>query len=419
MPNGLCWERRVLLNGLTVLVYPRKSALTAQLSVAVKYGSNYDFDEKSGRAHFLEHMLAGGSQKRIEVHHQIEKMGGSSNLQTTNEYTLITVDALPEKIAESSKALSQLLFDSSFEESKLELERKVILNELVDVFDDPAERVTEELIKALFKYHPVKNSILGTKKTLNEMQLADLEQVHQKYYTPKNMVLTITGNFQNNDLETVLEDFQDNDCAPPIMNSDCTKKEGKPKKKVVIKKKGCQQTHLRCGLRTATGKDKDRPALDLINSILASGESSRLFVELREKRGLTYDLGAVNEYGLDYGFSYAGCTVGVKSLQTAQRILRCEYEKLKEEQVPREELQKSKNILIGDLFRTINDSEALPIILTEEEILFGNENALENYIRDIQAVTVEDIKQTACKYFSDENFTTAVLIPAKNRNNRQ
>ncbi len=130
MSTALSWERRVLSNGLTMLLLPRPSSLTAQLSVAVKYGSNDDSEEHAGYAHFLEHMLVGGSQNRIKLHHEIEKVGGCSYFETGSECTFTKVDVLPREIGEASKVLSGLLFDSAFEEGKLEIERKVILNEI-------------------------------------------------------------------------------------------------------------------------------------------------------------------------------------------------------------------------------------------------------------------------------------------------
>src|SRR3989337_4426808 len=122
MKSGLSWERRILSNGLVVLLYPRSSAMTTQLSVAIKYGSNDDPEGKIGTAHFLEHMLVGGSQRRIKLLHEFEQFGGCSYFETANECTFSSVDIFPSKLSEASKALSGLLFDNIFEKDKLELE---------------------------------------------------------------------------------------------------------------------------------------------------------------------------------------------------------------------------------------------------------------------------------------------------------
>ncbi len=195
MNSSLSWERRVLSNGLTVLLYPRPSRMTAQLSVAVKYGSNDDADEESGMAHFLEHVLVGGSERRIKLHHEIEKLGGCSHFETSDEVTFSSMDVLSGKIVEASKVLSGLLFDCTFEAEKFELERKVILNEIAEAHDNPSDLIGETLVKCLFKNHPLRNPVLGLKKTVNGVTVQGLEKAHQNYYVPKNMVLLLTGNF--------------------------------------------------------------------------------------------------------------------------------------------------------------------------------------------------------------------------------
>ena len=119
------------------------------------------------------------------------------------------MDVLSGKIAEASKVLSELLFDSTFEKDKLELERKVILNEIAEDHDDPQELIRETLIKCLFKQHPLRNPILGLKKTINQFTIDSIVEAHQNYYVPQNMILILTGNFSIKDKETVLQDFQD------------------------------------------------------------------------------------------------------------------------------------------------------------------------------------------------------------------
>ena len=301
MHRSLSWERNVLSNGLTVLLCPRSSSTMAQLSVAIEYGSNDDSEENAGNAHFLEHMLVGGSQNRIKLHNEIERLGGRSNFETSDEFTFSIVSVFPRKTAEASKVLSGLLFDSAFTKEKFELERKVILNEIAEAYDDPRDRVAEVLTKCLFKEHPIKNPVLGSKKTINQLTLNEIEKAHQNYYLPERMILILTGSFTNKDTETVLQDFQDrkNHNSPPKRNTQTREKD--PKRETVIKKSGITQAYLCFGFRTATAKDLDTPSLDLIDTILGTGESSRLFVELREKRALTYDFECVNASGLDYG----------------------------------------------------------------------------------------------------------------------
>src|SRR3990172_12201463 len=413
MQNSLYWERNVLPNGLTVLLCPRSSSKMAQLSVAVEYGSNDDSEEKAGNAHFLEHMLVGGSQNRIKLHNKIERLGGRSNFETSDEFTFSTVDIFPGKIAEASKVLSELLFDSAFAKEKLELERKVILNEIAEAYDDPRDRVAEILTKCLFKDHPIKNPVMGSKKTINQLTLNEIEMAHQNYYVPDRMILILTGSFTNKDTETVLQDFQDrkNHNSTPKRNTQTKEKE--PKRETVVKKSGIAQAYLSFGFRTVPARDTDTPSLDLIDTILGIGESSRLFVELREKRALTYDFECVSASGLDSGYFSINCAVNVRALTKTKRIIIGELQKLKMRPVTKSEIDKSKNLTLGTIFRQIDSSQGLPRLLAYDEIHFESENALVDYTNKISSITEQDITKTATKYFQDKNYATAILTPKK------
>jgi len=385
----------------------------AQLSVAIEYGSNEDTEENAGNAHFLEHMLVGGSQNRIKLHNEIERLGGRSSFETSDEFTFSTVNVFPRKIAQASKVLSRLLFDPKFAKEKFELERKVILNEIAEANDDPRDRVAETLTKCLFKNHPIKNPVPGSKKTINQLTINEIKKAHENYYVPQRMILILTGSFTNKDKETVLQDFQDRKNSNSIPKRYTQIEEKEPTREKVAKKSGITQAYLCFGFRTVPAKDMDTPSLDLIDTILGDGESSRLFVELREKRTLTYDFEAVNASGLDYGYFSINCAVNVRALNQTKRIILDELQKLKTRPVSKGELDKSKNLVLGSIFRQIDSSQGLPRLLAYDESHFESENALVDYTNKIKSISEQDIMKTANKYFQDENYATAILIPKK------
>jgi len=383
--------------------------MTAQLSVAIKYGSNDDALENIGTAHFLEHMLVGGSQKRIKLHHEIEKLGGCSYFETSSECTFTRVDVFPDRIAQTSKILSELLFDSKIERDKVEIERKVILNEIAEASDDPTDKIMETLLKSIFKSHPVRNPISGTKKTVKQLTISNLEQSHQKYYVPENMVLILTGNFSGNHKKAILENFEDRKNKGTVSRATAGLENGTPKKETKIERSGITQTYICFGFRTVPAADPDVPALDLIDSVLGTGESARLFVELREKRALTYDLEAINISGLDYGFFAIYCAVKPNSLKQTQTIILGELEKLIKQPVPKAELEKSKNLLIANHYRTIDDPHELPILLADSEIHYKDAKALQDYLNKISQLSSQDITEIANKHFKNENYAWAIL----------
>ena len=398
-------------NGLTVLQYPRPSSMTAQLSIAIKYGSNDDSEEQSGKAHFLEHMLVGGSRKRIRIHSEIEKSGGMSDFETSNEHTFCIMDVFPEKIAEASKILSSLLFETKFEKEKLELERKVILNEIDDSFDDPEDTVDKMLLNSLFETHPVKNPILGSRKSVEQLSLDKIEQTHRARYSPQNMILILTGNFSDKDVNLVLEDFQNRENENAISKNTSQIETGEPTKRCAMARHDLKQANLSFGLRTTTAQDSETPILDLIVALLGLGESSRLFVELREKRALTYHPQVSNTSGLDFGFLSVSCSVKSKSLNQTQNIIEQELEKIKKREITKGELDKIKNLMIGNIYRLYDNTFEFPRNLAYMEIQFNAENAQINYINKIRSVTQRDIIKVANKYFRKNNYATAIITP--------
>ena len=411
MNDVLRWNRLVLSNGLKVLTYPRLSALTAQLSVAIEYGSNDDSEEDSGAAHFLEHMLVGGSQERIDLHNKIEVLGGCSGFETNPEFTYCAVNIFPDKLAEASKVLSGLLFDSSFDKEKLEIERKVILNEIADISDDPMSKVGEALAKSLFRSHPIRRPVSGTKRSVRQATLNQLEEIHWSRYAPRNMILVLTGRFSEEDLDEVCGDFSERENRDVILKKLHGKERSIPKEKTKIEKSGITQAYLTLGARTVPSKDNASSALDLLSVILGIGESSRLFVELREKRALTYDVGSMHISGLDFGFFAVDCSVKPKSLEQAEMLIKKELKKIKTEKVAEAELNKAKTQMLAALYRDFDSPTELPRLMAEMEIQYKSENALLDYAEKIQKTKSQDIIEAADKYFQDENFSKAILTP--------
>ena len=227
------------------------------------------------------------------------------------------------------------------------------------------------------------------------------------------MILILTGNFTDKDAEIVIQDFQDRENGNLIPKRINKIEKGNPRKEAIIKRSGITQAYLSFGLRTAPAKNIDTPSLDLIEALLGIGESSRLFVELREKRALTYDFESTNISGLDYGYFSINVAVRTKSLSKTQTLIQDELQKIKTHQVTKNELDKTKNLMIGNIFRTIDDSEELPKILACEEIHFENGNSLLDYKNKIISMREQDLIEVASRYFQDENYSTAILTPEK------
>ncbi len=411
MSNGLVWRRSVLPNGLRVLYLPKPSANTAQLSVAVEYGSNSEIEAEAGSAHFLEHMLAGGSDKRIHQSRSIESYGGTLNFYTDREYTMSFIDVLPESLPQASQVLSELLFDDSFDEKKFASERKIILNELAEVADDPNEQIDELLLKNLFKTHPIRRPIGGFPKTINKLGIGQLEAIHTAAYEPQNMILMLMGNLSDNQIQTVLKNFINKPKQQKITKTLHPQETQKPRRTESKRKNGIIQTYMSVGTKSVNSKNPDAPVIDLISMILGGGASSRMFIELREKRALTYDVIATHSKGLDFGYFSINCAVKNANFDKTRLLIFEEFAKLREAPVAEEELERNKRLILSGILRGIDNPDECQDILAFMEIQFNHEKALGTYLEKIKAVTLKDVQAAAQMYLQEDNFNTAVLTP--------
>lgn len=411
MSANLVWRRNTLPNGLTVLEYPRQSSNTAQLSLAVKYGSNQEPKEAAGIAHFLEHMLAGGSENRIQRSRSIENYGGILDFYTDREHVLATIDVLPEKLTEASQILSELFFGDAFEEDKFELERKIILNELAEVEDDPSVRVEEMLLENLFKKHPIRRPVGGYPRTVKQLTLNQIKQAQLTNYVSQNMILTFSGNLPHKALEQTLLGFQNQPTGKTLIESKHASETAKPKTCVVEEKSGIRQTYLSIGARTVSSTHEDAPALDLIGTLLSGGTSSRLFIELREKNAVTYDVGAAHCKGADFGYFSVNCAVNNSKVEKARKLILRELASLGSEEIGGAELERTKKIWLGSLLRGMDSIHDTLEIITYMEIQYRGEYALRDYVAKIKATTKEDILEAAAQHLNESSLCTAILNP--------
>lgn len=413
MTTAMFWRRNILPNGLTVLQFPRQSANTTQLSIIVEYGSNQEPEEIAGVAHFLEHMLAGGSTKRIQLSRSIENSGGILNFYTDHEHMMSTVDVLPGELADASFIISELLFSSDFEEEKFRQERKIILNELAEALDDPTERIEELLLKSLFKKHPVNRPVGGFPKTVKRLTLDELSNAHKINYIPQNMILILTGNFSEETAVSVLRNYKNRSFEKTPSKKAMAVETAKPVSLVVEKKPGITQTYLSMGARTVCSSHRDVPVLDVMSALLSGGTSSRLFIEMREKNALTYDVNSDHNKGMDFGYFSINCAVKDKNLVKAKQVILKELAKLRTEKVPICELEKTKNLLMGASLRGMDDPQQCSEIIAYMEMQYKSEKALVNHVAKVKAVSSEDIMGVANTYFQEDCLSTVLLKPIK------
>lgn len=407
----LSWKREILPNGMRVLELPRASDATTRLCLAVEYGSTSDSKSDAGLAHLLEHMLGGGSAKRLQICEEIERMGGYVNFFTAPEYTVGFVQALPNRILQSMKALTQLMYDPTFEQGKFENEQKVVLNEIDETLDDPGERVDQILRQSLFKTHPIRRPIGGYHNTVSRMTLQKLCNTHQIRYTAHNTILVLTGNFAEHHKATAIKSLSKIEQAENPSKKHRFRTDTRYRRRTVQKRPGIAQAYLSMGSQTVPATHKDVCALDVIDKVMGGGTSSRLFTELREKRGLAYGVESAHYNGSDFGFFTASCALKSKNLQKATRLIQEEFLKMRNEKISTEELNKGKDMILGSIFQQADNPLGCPAMLAETEILFHSEHAITDYLKQVKKVAADDIIRVANKYLDEDSFSTAIITP--------
>jgi predicted Zn-dependent peptidase len=394
---------------MKLLVLPRDSDRTVRLFLAVFYGSNNDLPEKAGLAHFLEHMLTQGSDKRIRIARKSEDFGGL-NCSTGPDYSISFAQVLPKKISEVVESLSEITFDGVFEEARLERERRVIFQEIEEFSDNPWKKIHGMLKKALFNLHPIRLPIAGFHETVAHLSLEEVTKAHQINYFPRNMIFGLIGKCGQNQTE-LIENYDWPYHGKKSLQKSAFVEDGKPTRKDLVEKGSrADRAYFGMGARTVPASHPDSCILDTIRVLLGGGFSSRLYVELREKRGLAYSVFSNHPQGFDYGYLGVFAAVENKNFEKAIRIVKTEFSKIRDGELSNKELNRAKGIVEGRIAKNLDDPFMCPLSLVESEFFSNGEKSITDYLRRLKAVTRNDIQEAASKYLGDNNLSTIALI---------
>lgn len=398
-------QKKVLSNGLTVL-YEERDSESVVIQVLVKIGSEHENKNNLGVAHFVEHRLfETKKRKQRQIASEIENLGGEINAFTSKETTNYYV-YLPKKYFDKGlDIISDMLQNAYFDEKEIEKEKKIILEEVKLWSDDPKLHQWVLFEKELFNGHSAGNPGLGTIKSISQMKKSDLVEFYEKYYTPKNMIITIVGKIDNlfKKVENSLKDF----------NREYTKKEDlriKPenKFKILKEKREIDHSYMLLGYKIPLRSEKESYTFDIISNILGYGLSSRLFDEIRTKRGLAYQVGVELEISKDLGFFGVFLSTDKKNIEDCKKIIKNEFEKLKE--LDKKDLEKARTSIEGNFTLKGDNPVRLALLYSYWEYIKDG-NLLNEYVKNIKKVSLEDIKSVVNKYLN--NDYTLVIIEQK------
>jgi predicted Zn-dependent peptidase len=397
-------KKYVLKNGLTILHEPRKSD-TITIEVCAKVGSNYENKSIAGISHFLEHLLFEGSETRTakQISEAIENVGGEMNAATSNERTFFYVKLPKKRFELGLDILSDIIKNPLFRPDIIEKERKVILEEIRMITDQPLHYQWIFFQNALFKKHPAKHPIHGTFDSVKSIKREQIVSYHEKWYCPNNLIICVVG--LNQPPIALIEKYF-GDMKPRKIKKPRSVSEPVDKHQFIKKeKRNVEQTYLVLGYKTVPRTHKDSLALDVISSVFSKGLSGRITEEIRIKRGLAYSVGTAHEPRTDYGFFVFYLNCENQNLALCKKIILNEINSL--DNIKKQELANAKEFIIGNTLLNKESSNS-----TADDLIFWetvkDARLAEEYLRNIRKVSKQDIIRARNKYLND-NYTLIVI----------
>lgn len=406
--------RETLSNGLRVVTEEVPNVRSVTLGVWVGCGAKHENKNNAGISHFLEHMFFKGTKRRTakEIATDIESVGGILNAGTDKEYTVFYSVVLSEHLYRSIDLLSDMLFHSTFHPGEMEKEKSVVLEEIKMYEDSPDEQVHDFFIEDYLKGASLGRSILGTKKTIDRMKRSDLTNYVKKHYVPSNMIIAAAGQLNHEDVVSLVSRaFGAKNGASRIRFSQASSEVVRPNPQVVVHQKETEQVHFCLGGPGLPQGHKDRYVLSVLDTILGSGMSSRLFQTIREKEGLTYSISSFipsfRQCGL-FGI-YAG-TSREHLLRTVRLICR-ELKSLREKGVTKKELVRAKEQMKGNILLNLESMSNRMTKLARAEFYLSRDVPMDEIVKNIESVTLKDILRVARAVFIPKKLSFAALGP--------
>ncbi len=411
------YEKSVLDNGLRVLTSPLPHTRSVSVALFVGAGSRYEDDTLAGVSHFLEHMLFKGTHKRgtpREIAEAIEGVGGVMNAATDKELTVYWAKVPVDHFTDALDVLLDQLLHSVIDPVELERERKVVIEELAMVEDNPGELVGLLLENLLWPDQPLGRDIAGSPESVAAISREAMLEYLQSQYVPGNTVLSVAGNIAHRDvvgetLERVAS------WRPGPFRSWSPAEDGQTGYRVGLRTKRTEQTQIALGYPAFSAFHPDRYVLDVLNTIFGEGMSSRLFMEVRELRGLAYDVHSSVAHFLDTGAFVVGAGVDPAKAVECIAAIRGELDRLRSTLVPEAELTKAKEYIKGRMVLRMEDSRAVSSWIGGQELLRNEVRSVDDVLEAIDAVTSEDILRVAREIVRDDRANLALVGPHRSQ----
>lgn len=406
------YRKLVLDNGVRVVTERMPTLKSVTVGVWVNTGSRDEQPSQSGYSHFIEHMLFKGTRKRssAEISREIDALGGEMNAFTSRETTTYYVKVLDQQLHRALELLSDLFHHSRFAPKDIEKEKQVVLEEIRMVQDDPEDLVQELHIGQVLGRHPLGRSILGREKTIRGLRRQDLLDYRETYYEPGQTVLSIAGNFKQTELDRMVAKYFGKGHAAKATHAN-GRRPPEVHGGVVLKKKKLEQVHLCLGLKGVPAGHKDRYALYALNSVLGGSVSSRLFQEVREKRGLVYSIYSYLAGYSDGGMITVYAATRPKEVDRVVDLVCREIRRIGSKGIGGKELERAKTQMKGSLMLSLESSHSRMSKLAKDELIYGKHTSLDDMLAHIDRVSEAQMFNVGRQFFKLDSLAITGLGP--------
>lgn len=408
-----------LANNLPVIGINTETFGSVSLLVLVKVGSRYEDDQMAGISHFLEHAVSKSIPSfptPFKLAAQIEGIGGISNAFTSREYMGFWIKLPTEHFKVATQILYETVTQPLLKADEIEREKGVIVEEINMYEDDPQRKIGDLYEEQLYPHSSLGRDIAGTKETVKSFVRHDFVTWLKRYFHPNNALVAVAGNLGTGKLFDHYMEMVETGFAPWGKGELYAPKkfvDGQTGPVIKAYQKDTQQAHLALGYRAFSYFDQRRYTLSVLSRLLGGGMSSRLFDEVREKRGLCYYIYTTKDHYADVGHmtTYAGVSTDVKKIRETLSATLAEHAKIAQGKVTDEEVRRVKDMIKGHILLSLEDSYSVAQFFAGEQLLSGSYRTPEEIIACIEKVTKQEVIELAHELFVPKNLNIAVLGP--------
>ncbi len=407
------YQKTTLDNGLRVLTSAMPHTRSASILIFYKVGARYEAKEISGISHYIEHMLFKGTQKRPqaqEISEAIEGLGGSLNAATGREYTSYSAIVPSQHFGLAFDVLTDMLQHSRFDEEEVEHERAVITEEINGTLDSPPDIVNQVLDEIMWGDQPIGRPIAGTRETVEAITRGQMLDYMAGHYLPGANLVSVAGNIEHDQVVEAVRASLGAAASGPVPTFSPAVRD-QTSQRLSIFNKDTEQAQICIGMPALSYTDPDRYVQQMLDGVLGTGMSSRLFVEIREKRALAYSVASYVESYKDAGAFILYAAVDNERVESCIQGMLHELDRMRQTPVPVEELNKVKEYHKGHMLLALESSRSVAAWGGRQELLLDRIYSVDEVIERIDAVTPEDVQKLAQRIFQEDLLSLSMVGP--------